>query len=62
MKIGKLNIKNWTYAGSKLNNPIVILWKLIWFIPFKISVLITCLFALLGFGWYAAERIWKECR
>lgn len=62
MKIGKLDIKEWTYAGCRLNNPLLIIWKLIWFVPFKISVLITCLFALIGFGKYAALTIWRECQ
>ena len=62
MKIGKLDITKWTYAGNKLNNPLIVAWKLFWFVPFKISLLITCLFAFLGFGSYAAKCIWDECK
>ena len=56
----KFDLKTWTYAGNKLNNPIIIIWKLLWIVPLKFFLAITCLCALLGFGWYSASQIWKE--
>ena len=60
MDLKKLNIRKWSYAGNKLNNPLLIAWKLFWWIPLQISLLVTCLFALIGFGKDAAESIWNE--
>lgn len=60
MSLKKLNIRKWTYNGMKLNNPVVILWKLIWYVPLQISLVFTCLFALIAFGRYSAKAIWDE--
>lgn len=38
MQIGKLNITEWTWNNMQLANPILIIWKLIWIIPFYIGL------------------------
>ena len=55
----KFNLLDWSYNGRKLAPPHVILWKLLWFIPFKIALAFACLFAALGFGLDAAVEIWE---
>ena len=40
MKIGKLDINKWSYNGNKLHNPLVIIWKLILYIPLFVSLVV----------------------
>lgn len=58
MKFKELNLRKWEYKGEKLVNPILILWRLTLFPVYKLSLLLTCLLALVIFGKYAAKEIW----
>lgn len=59
MNKGK-GLMQWHWKGRKLANPVVIVWKLIWFIPYQILRVILCLVGGIGFGLHTAEMIWKD--
>lgn len=63
MKIAKLEIKNWRwyYNSRELANPIVIIWKCIWVIPFFAAIALAGIFSAL-FNWDIGEieRVWKD--
>lgn len=60
MKIGKLDIKRWTYNGMKLSNPALILWRLIWFVPIGILACLLYLCFFVSQGKYSADMLWRD--
>lgn len=63
MQIGNFIFKNrkWFYNNRQLANPIVIIWKLIWVIPFYITLAILAVIAaLFNFDISEIERVWTD--
>lgn len=52
------DIRNWKYRGRELANPFVILYKVTLFPLYKLSLIITCLLALVVFDKHTAYEIW----
>lgn len=42
-----INFRNWTFEGRELANPLLIVWRLFWFIPHRISLFIFCVICAL---------------
>jgi hypothetical protein len=36
------SFRNWTFEGRELANPLLIIWRLFWLIPVKLSLFIFC--------------------
>lgn len=58
MKIGKLDINNWNYDGDKLRNPFDIIWRLFWWIPYKLFQSLAFISLYIGQGKSTAQRFW----
>lgn len=63
MKLGKFTFAKWKwyYDGRQLANPIVMLWKCIWVIPFFVAIALAGIFSAL-FNWDISEieQVWKN--
>ena len=55
-----LDLKGWRYKGRKMTNPLLIAWRLLWWVPMHAFLIPACLCAWAGFGRDAAEGLWKE--
>lgn len=51
--------KNAKAQGIPLHAWYVILWRLLMFVPYRVSLVLTCALAACTWGKYAAEEIWK---
>jgi hypothetical protein len=55
-----MNWKEWTYKGRKLAPLHIMVWKLFWFVFYLAALVVTCVFAALGFGVDAAVELWEQ--
>lgn len=58
--MNKLNLKDWTWDGRKLNSPFTIIRRLAFYPIIKAFTLILVLFVGLGYGVDAAEDCWYQ--
>jgi hypothetical protein len=56
----KFNLLEWSYNARKIAPPHIIVWKLFWYVPYKISLAIACMFCALGFGLDSASELWEQ--
>ena len=53
-----MDFRNWKYAGDKLENPFIIIWRIM-LLPFTMLSLVTlCLFLALSGNTHVAKRVW----
>lgn len=56
----RFNIKDWSYNGEKLANPLLILIRIILYPIYWILLSLTCIAAWITFGKFSAESLWEE--
>ena len=40
-----INFRNWTFEGRKLANPLLIIWRMFWLMPYFAILFIYCVIA-----------------
>lgn len=60
MKIGKLDLKQWKWRGTRMVKPHVLAWRCLWWLPVMMALCVLCLLVGIGFGPSAARDVWRD--
>lgn len=59
--VNRFNFRKWTFDGKKLNNPLVMLWRLIMVPIYTLALLLFCLVSFLSdFDFEGAKEIFNH--
>ena len=57
---GNINFREWTFEGRKLNNPLLIIWRIILYPIIKVSVMFTAGLYFIAGDFSAAAEMMDE--
>lgn len=46
--LSRFNFRKWTFDGKELNNPAIIVWRLLTIIPYTLALLLFCFVAAIA--------------
>jgi hypothetical protein len=58
--VSKFSLRKWELDGRPLANPLLILWRLFWHLPYLVLAVMITGVTLLGQGSYAASQVWGD--